>query len=318
MPTFPFGAPVERMAVDLPDHEVSLFVLGAYPSAFHVRWTTPDGRRVAALPVDNEPRPFWDGSGGDDLFEQWRQAYFRPEWGWVAPSELNGSSGWKLYPEWIAPLGIGRDDYFVTDCLDTAMMSTGVERRVSPSGGQEAVYSQLAPSLGLPAVDMEPIRPRDTSSPWPGGTTPASRNSSRRPGPVPSSRSATRPHESSRTLPTSPSSAEAGSSRPPTSRCARSPSTGGPTSGTRSCTQQCVHRGQTPIAPGARYGITSDRDRTGLSDRDRTGLAPRGAHESLTRVGRPTARHPGRILSMLGIFPNPRRDARPDARLEAR
>jgi hypothetical protein len=154
MPTFPFGAPVERLATEPPTRHVSTFVLGAYPSAFHVRWTAPDGRRVGALPVDNEPWPFWDGTGSDELFERWRGQYFRPHWGEAAPSSMNGSSGWKLYEQWLAPLGVSRDDYFVTDCLDTAMMSTGVDRRVTSAGGDAAVYHQLIDELGLPAVDM--------------------------------------------------------------------------------------------------------------------------------------------------------------------
>jgi hypothetical protein len=41
-----------------------LFVLGAYSSALHVRWTPPEQtklRRIKALAVDNEPEPFWTG-----------------------------------------------------------------------------------------------------------------------------------------------------------------------------------------------------------------------------------------------------------------
>jgi hypothetical protein len=67
---------------------------------------------------------------------------------------MNGSSGRKLYDEWIAPLDIDRGDYFVTDCLDTAMMSTGVEKRVTAAGGKDATYHLLVDELGLPPVEM--------------------------------------------------------------------------------------------------------------------------------------------------------------------
>jgi hypothetical protein len=154
MMTFPFGAPVHRLAIDPPGRQVDAVVIGAYPSAFHVSWRAPDGRRVAALPVDNEPVPFWDGSGADELFEQWRSQYFTPQWGSVRPSAMNGSSGRKLFGDWIAPLGVGPDDYFVTDCLDTAMMSTGVQRRVTAAGGESATYHQLIGVLGLPPAEM--------------------------------------------------------------------------------------------------------------------------------------------------------------------
>ena len=129
-------------------------MLGAYPSALHVSWRAPNGQRVSALPVDNEPYPFWDGADKDALFERWRAEWFRPEWGTVTASTMNGSSGWKLYDRWIAPLGIERGDYFVTDCLDTAMMSTGVERRVTAAGGEQATYHRLVDELGLPPVEM--------------------------------------------------------------------------------------------------------------------------------------------------------------------
>jgi hypothetical protein len=138
----------------LPEREVSTFVLGAYPSALHVSWRAPNGQRVSALPVDNEPYPFWDGADKGALFERWRAEWFRREWGTVTASTMNGSSGWKLYDRWIAPLGIERGDYFVTDCLDTAMMSTGVERRVSAAGGEQATYNRLVEELGLPPVEM--------------------------------------------------------------------------------------------------------------------------------------------------------------------
>ncbi|HMM96297.1 hypothetical protein [Phycicoccus sp.] len=152
--TFPFGAPVRDLAMGVPLREVSTIVVGAYPSAVHVEWTPPEGRarRVVALPVDNEPYPFWDGSGMDHFVERWRSEYFRAEWGSVRPSRLNGSSGRQLHARWLAPLGLAPDDYFVTDCLPTSMMSHGVEGVVTGEG----VYAVLAEVLGLPTVDMEP------------------------------------------------------------------------------------------------------------------------------------------------------------------
>lgn len=150
--TFPFGAPVRDLAMGTPLREVSTVVIGAYPSAVQVEWTPPRGlgRRVPALPVDNEPYPFWDGSGMDHFVERWRSEWFRPEWGTVRPSRLNGSSGRRLHTRWLAPLGVAVDDYFVTDCLPTSMMSDGVEGVVTGEG----VYAALAEELGLPAVDM--------------------------------------------------------------------------------------------------------------------------------------------------------------------
>ncbi len=152
MGTFPFGAPVRDLAMGMPLRRVSAVVIGAYPSAVHVEWTPPKGlgRRVAALPVDNEPYPFWDGAGMDHFVERWRAEYFRPEWGSVRPSRLNGSSGRTLHARWLAPLAIAFDDYFVTDCLTTAMMSTGVQKVVTGDG----VYATLTGPLAMPAADL--------------------------------------------------------------------------------------------------------------------------------------------------------------------
>jgi hypothetical protein len=154
MGIFPFGAPVHELSTAAPLREVSTFVLGAYPSAVHVEWTPPDRleRRVVALPVDNEPYPFWDGSGMDHFVERWRAQWFRPAWGSVRPSSLNGSSGRTLHARWLAPLGVAVDDYFVTDCLPTSMMSTGVAKVLSPEG----VYGKLVERLGLPPAAMAP------------------------------------------------------------------------------------------------------------------------------------------------------------------
>ncbi|QKE84409.1 hypothetical protein [Arthrobacter sp. NEB 688] len=149
--TFPFGAPVRDLAMGTPLREVSTIVVGAYPSAVHVEWTPPQGmgRRVAALPVDNEPYPFWDGSGMDHFVERWRGEWFRPEWGTVRPSRLNGSSGRVLHARWLARLRVEPDDYFVTDCLPTSMKSTGVATAV------EKVSAPLAGRHRLPPVVMQ-------------------------------------------------------------------------------------------------------------------------------------------------------------------
>lgn len=60
---FPFGQPVlPRQPSTEEPREV--YLLGAYPSGLHVRWTPPaisgqDFRPIRALIADNEPVPFW-------------------------------------------------------------------------------------------------------------------------------------------------------------------------------------------------------------------------------------------------------------------
>jgi hypothetical protein len=85
MGRFPFGAPVLPRGTEVPDRAYPVLVLGAYPSALHVRWSPPAGygRPVTALPVDNEPTPFWDGDSAETqaLFEHWCHQWFDPKWG---------------------------------------------------------------------------------------------------------------------------------------------------------------------------------------------------------------------------------------------
>ena len=74
---FPFGQPVPPRPPSATGPR-TVFVLGAYPSGFHVAWWLPgrEDRRTSdakALIVDNEPEVFWDGDGAADLFEQWRR-----------------------------------------------------------------------------------------------------------------------------------------------------------------------------------------------------------------------------------------------------
>lgn len=154
MGTFPFGAPVLDCGTDLPARRHPVVVLGAYPSALHVRWTPPPrfGAAVAALPVDNEPTPFWDGDPEQvaELFERWRNGYFNPDWGTVTPAALNGPSGRDLDERWLRPLDYERADAFITDCLPTARASVGAAHRLADR------YTPVVEALGAPRAELGP------------------------------------------------------------------------------------------------------------------------------------------------------------------
>ena len=122
MGVFPFGRPVvacEPVATG----RAAMFVLGAYPSALHVRWRPPqgEGRHVRALAVDNEPEPFWTGADEVHRVEQWMsQVGWSDAWGTVAPvSHLNGPSGLWVEERILGPLGVPRADAWITDSLNT-------------------------------------------------------------------------------------------------------------------------------------------------------------------------------------------------------
>ena len=145
---FPFGRPVLRRA-PLGGGKKKVFVLGAYPSAFHVTWAPPlPYEEIQALAVDNEPEPFWNGRDERELFAAWKRAVgFEPgHWGKVEPAgPLNGASGRKLDDNVLAPLGVRRGEAWVTDCLETYRSSVDAAARLSDS------YDPFARFRGLPA-----------------------------------------------------------------------------------------------------------------------------------------------------------------------
>jgi hypothetical protein len=152
---FPFGRAVTRRP---PSASASrpVFVLGAYPSALHVRWEPPRGsglRAVQALAVDDEPEPFWAGADELDRIDSWRDTIaWRREWGHASPPSrnLNGPSGSWVDTNVLAPLNATRSDAWITDCLDTYRTSTGMAAAIA------AVYAPFAPTWGLPVADVDP------------------------------------------------------------------------------------------------------------------------------------------------------------------
>lgn len=150
---FPFGAPVLPCGDEVPGR-CDAFVLGAYPSAIHVRWVPPrqsNLKPIAAVPVDNEPKVFWDGADAVDHVKAWRERYFDPNWGDVAPARLNGPSGSWLRSKVLDPLKVaGVSDKFVTDCLTTYRLSTGAASRLADT------YEELAKNtVGLESTRLQ-------------------------------------------------------------------------------------------------------------------------------------------------------------------
>lgn len=152
--TFPFGAPVQPCGDRQPD-SCDAFVLGAYPSAIHVRWVPPRSsglRPIAALAVDNEPLVFWDGSDAAERVRTWQNQYFDPAWGEVSTARLNGPSGAWLRSKILDPLtAAGAAHHFVTDCLTTYRLSTDAAARLTDT------YEPMAKKTpGLRSADLRP------------------------------------------------------------------------------------------------------------------------------------------------------------------
>ena len=129
---YPFGKPVLPREPAKGDHP-RCFVLGAYPSALHARWTSPDGKTtIGAIPIDNEPEPFWEGLDTGERIDAWKASVdFKEEHGNVTSPGTNGSSGRGLTQQYLEPLGLHREDCWITDCLDTYFMSVDGEKALT-------------------------------------------------------------------------------------------------------------------------------------------------------------------------------------------
>ena len=144
---YPFGAPVRSVARQPSGHR-RVFILGAYPSALHIRWIPPDGSNlgaVRALAVDNEPEPFWDGADDAELVDAWAAEWFSASYGRVSPAgKLNGSSGRWVDEQVLRPLAARREEVWFTDCLDTYRGSRGQAKRIGDT------YTPFADEADLP------------------------------------------------------------------------------------------------------------------------------------------------------------------------
>lgn len=144
---FPFGQPLRRVE-QVPHANARVFVLGVYSSAVHARWLGQDGRqRALALAVASEPHIFWRGEGADAIIDTIR---IPPEAGRLvaAGANFNGPSGKSLDEDYLAPLGLGRDDAWLCDLLPESRMNERQAARLLSD------YVPVAQALGLPAATV--------------------------------------------------------------------------------------------------------------------------------------------------------------------
>jgi hypothetical protein len=153
---FPFGRPVVRRRPSAKSKR-RVYVLGAYPSALFIAWWSPARKGVRALPVDNEPTSFWNGTDEKAQIDAWRKiVHFRVgEWGEVETAdEPNGKAGRWLGEKVLAPLGITREEACLSYCLDTYCADGAAVFAVNER------YQPFAREARLPEAHLAP-RPRD-------------------------------------------------------------------------------------------------------------------------------------------------------------
>jgi hypothetical protein len=114
---FPFGEKLKK--VEQKDKSPKkAFVLGVYASAVHACWLDKDGKeKVKALAVASEPDIFWRGENAEHIINNIR---IPSELGkLVSPKvkNLNGPSGVILDELFLSPLGLNRDNTWLSDLL---------------------------------------------------------------------------------------------------------------------------------------------------------------------------------------------------------
>ncbi len=93
----------------------------------------PRRKTIRAVPVDNEPEPFWEGQDEVSKIDAWKLkvAFEGKGWGTAEPvGKLNGSSGAWLTAKVLNPLGLSRADAWITDSLNTYRVSDRVAKRL--------------------------------------------------------------------------------------------------------------------------------------------------------------------------------------------
>ena len=153
---YPFGRPL-RAVHPAASGTRRIFVLGAYPSALHVHWTPPAHLGLApvqALAVDDEPEPFWNGAAEQEQVAAWEQRVdAQPGWGALTGARrFNGSSGRHLDQQYLAPLGVQREQVWITDTVNTYFVSEAGANAIATR------YGPAAAALGLPVAQL-PERP---------------------------------------------------------------------------------------------------------------------------------------------------------------
>jgi hypothetical protein len=147
---FPFGEPVRAVRQTDRGHK-RVFVLGVYASAVHAKWVGADGAvRVQALGVASEPYIFWRGEGAPEII---KRVTIPAKAGWLEAPErgFNGPSGAVLDKEYLAPMGLTRQDVWLCDLVPKSCMNPGQRAAIARA------YEPARSKYDLPAVTWSAI-----------------------------------------------------------------------------------------------------------------------------------------------------------------
>jgi uracil-DNA glycosylase len=154
MNTFPFGATL--MKVEQKDKLLrKAFVLGVYASAVHAKWINTDGKiLVKALAVASEPYIFWKGDNAEKIIEK---IEIPKEVGRKEPADkvFNGPSGLKLDEMFLYPLGLKREDVWLSDLIPYTRINNSQRNALTK------YYEPLIGRYNIPKCTVPDYRSRE-------------------------------------------------------------------------------------------------------------------------------------------------------------
>lgn len=169
---FPFGRPnAIRELREAASGPAQVLFVGAYPSAFHVRWTAPKrlgGGVTGGLPVDVEPTVFWagDADGGAARLTKWKALTdFQDGDGLSGHGKLSlrdgGPMGKVLHGRYLDCLALTADDCAFTDVHPVYLVHRNGKTGKGRGGGDaiDQEYNPLAAHFGMPPSHI-PTRPQ--------------------------------------------------------------------------------------------------------------------------------------------------------------
>ncbi len=140
---YPFGQPL--IPVTQKDRTPKkVFILGVYASAVHAKWRDKFGTvLVQALAVASEPYIFWRGDGCEEIINR---ISIPKEAGMLEPAtpKFNGPSGNTLDEKYLEPLGLSREDAWLSDLLPSSRINPNQRKALNRH------YQPLVDQLSLP------------------------------------------------------------------------------------------------------------------------------------------------------------------------
>lgn len=140
---YPFGQPLIPV-IQQDRSPKKVFVLGVYASAVHAKWRDKYGTMlVQALAVASEPYIFWKGDGCENLI---RKIVIPREAGMLEPAQpkFNGPSGNTLDDKYLSPLGLSRNEAWLSDLLPSSRINPNQRKAINKH------YQPLVDKLDLP------------------------------------------------------------------------------------------------------------------------------------------------------------------------